>query len=108
MTLAVYARSELIGLFLENICKEDGLEVEYVLHEADSLRNLPAVEILLLYIDEQDIGLPEALAALPADIPYSDLLVYTEPEDIGFCYHYRRDGKIYPLTNADGYPVCVQ
>lgn len=51
---------------------------------------------------------PEALAALPADIPYSDLLVYTEPEDIGFCYHYRRDGKIYPLTNADGYPVCVQ
>ncbi|MAM63274.1 hypothetical protein [Maritimibacter sp. UBA3975] len=50
----------------------------------------------------------EALAALPADIPYSDLLVYTEPEDIGFCYHYRSDGKIYPLTNADGYPVCVQ
>jgi hypothetical protein len=51
--------------------------------------------------------MPEALAALPADIPYSDLLTYREPSDPGFCHHYRRDGRIYPLSNADGYPVCV-
>ncbi|WP_298497039.1 hypothetical protein [uncultured Maritimibacter sp.] len=51
---------------------------------------------------------PEAMAAFPADLPTSDMLVQVDRNGVGFCYFYRRDGKIYPLTNAQGSNVCVQ
>ncbi|MEC7762694.1 MAG: hypothetical protein VX874_12380 [Pseudomonadota bacterium] len=58
---------------------------------------------------------PEVLSALPADIPYSDILARLRPGELGACYFYRRDGEIYPLTEARNqgteyanYPYCVQ
>ncbi|WP_218462382.1 hypothetical protein [Maritimibacter sp. DP1N21-5] len=51
---------------------------------------------------------PEAMAAFPADLPTSDMLVQVDRNGVGFCYFYRRDGKIYPLTDARGFNVCVQ